>query len=210
MDESAISAPGEESAAPTHSAELIIPPARRSWIPRAALGCGFILLGLAVTLLGLTGVWLGVTEVADVMRHGRDANLGDVALFLGGGVFFAGVGVFVALLFVIVLVQEVQVLRSTGLRLTTDGYELNGRMRAWNDVEGFQLVGQAYGTTHILVRYAGGAHLSRGEELSAALGVVGYFAPAYIARGRYNTGGQPLERILRQWWRGDGDVAVPG
>ena len=100
-------------------------------------------------------------------------------------------------------------LRSPGLRLTTDGYELNGRMRAWTDVEGFQLTnGVGLGpTTHILVKYAHGAQLSPAEKRSKALGRLGfYYGPAYIARGSFNAGGPPLERILRQWWRGDGDT----
>jgi hypothetical protein len=130
---------------------------------------------------------------------------------MGGDALPAVFGGLLALLFGIVLVQEVRVLRSPGLRLTAEGYELNGHMRAWSDVEGFELVGTTSRMkTHILVRYAHGAHLSRGEKVSVALGRLGYFsAPAYIPRGSFTVGGQPLERILRQWWRGDGDAAGP-
>jgi hypothetical protein len=194
MDESENSAAREESVAATAPAELIIPPARLTGIVRLVLQGGFVAFGLATVCPFAIGV-------ANALRQRPHVDLGGFAIL-------AAIGTLVALLFGAVLVQEVRALRSPGLRLTTDGYEVNGRRRAWADVAEIQLVGTAYFTSHIVVKYVPGTQLSRGEKVSEALRWLGYFPPTYIARSRFNTGGQPLERILRQWWLADGYPAA--
>jgi hypothetical protein len=179
-------------------AELIIPPARRTGIIRVVLQGGFVAFGLAMVCPFVIGV-------VNALHRRPHVDLGGFAIM-------AVMGVFMVLLFGAVLVQEVRALRSAGLRLTADGYEIDGRWRAWTDVAEFKLVGQAYFTSYIVVKYVPGTTLSRSEKVSEALRRLGHFPPTYIARSRFDTGGRPLERILRHWWLADGqpwDVSEP-
>jgi len=190
MDESDNSAAWDESGAATVPAELIIPPARLTGFLRAVLQFGFIAFGLAMVcpfVIGVVNAW----------RQRPHPDLGGFAII-------AAMGALMVLLFGVVFVQELRALSSPGLRLTPDGYELDGRWRAWADVEEFQLVGKAHFTSHIVVKCVPGTRLSRSEKVSEALRRLGHFPPTYIARSRFKTGGRPLERILRQWWLADG------
>jgi hypothetical protein len=136
VDESANSAARDESAAATVPAELTIPPARLTGILRAVLRCGFIAFGLAMVCPIVIGV-------VNALRQRPHPDLGGFAIL-------AAMGALTVLLFGTVFVQELRAWRSTGLRLTPDGYELDGRWRAWTDVEECQLVGKAHFTSHIV------------------------------------------------------------
>lgn len=163
--------------------ELVIPAARWDGIVRATVcGC-FAAVGLSIIVGGAV------------------IAIGDGA---AGGYLLAVVGVVVTALFGLPFAQAVSSL--TGhLRLTAVGMQINKRLTAWSDIDGFYPVGgdETGAATHLRIKYRAGAPLDRPNRASIALGRIGYYtAPAYLPVATFDTGGVPLLQILRGWQRG--------
>ncbi|MGX9789132.1 hypothetical protein [Mycobacterium sp. MMS18-G62] len=104
-------------------------------------------------------------------------------------------GIVLAALFGIFVVQGVKRVFSRGLRLTSEGLELDTYKLAWTEVDDFEKAGRF----HIRVKYWPGHELSRREKLSVVLGKMGVYArPAYIDTG-YDTNGRKLVDVLRRY-----------
>ncbi|MDT5018260.1 MAG: hypothetical protein QOD39_4420, partial [Mycobacterium sp.] len=147
--------------------------------------CGaFFAAGLAMAVGGLTNVFAGAG---------------------GGGMLLAAMGGLCAVIFGLPLLQGLRTLTSSGLRLTPTGFELNKHSYNWSDIEAFDVVG-----SHIRVRRVPGAAFGHDVKTSETLGRLGlYSGPTYIPRNSFDTGGQPMEDILRRWQQGDRTAGQP-
>src|ERR1700754_4558091 len=102
--------------------ELILLPSRSGEIFRVALCFLFGAAGVAMAVGGLIGAFSSLAGIAP-------------------GLFLAALGGACAVVFGIPLLQGLQILRSSGLRLTAAGFELNNRFRSWTDIEAFDVAG---------------------------------------------------------------------
>jgi hypothetical protein len=154
-------------------------------------GC-FVVFGVAIVIAGLTM---------------EPPSSGEAS----GGPLLAGMGALLVLLFGFVCVQGIRTMRSTGLRLTVDGFQLNNATYAWSDVEDFRVVGDGDGDTHVRVGFTSdAAKHSRTVRVSVTLGRLRYYTtPAYLSLTSFDTGGVRLVHILRSWQHGHRSVGPP-
>lgn len=154
--------------------ELVVPYTR---------GARVITIVMAVfTVPGLAVITFGISIVA-----GGSAN----------GYLFVVVGSVLTLIFGAGLVASARALRSPGLRLTADGFEVDGRVSRWADVSDLYFVpGKGESSVdRVCVEYVAGVKRRR--------------AVNDIPVDSFDTGGPALEDILRSWWRGDRSVGRP-
>ena len=172
--------------------ELVIPAGRGNRVLGTVLITPFVVGGLAAIIVGIT--YIG--------GDGTDHDFGYVLVVLGG---------IMMLVFGAALVSHLRSLLSPGLRLTTEGFDLPKYSFAWSDVEDFQFVhgGEGVGD-HLRVLYTNGAEQRGPVRRSAVLAKLGQrTAPLYIGLADFDTGGQPLQDIMRRWKNGDRTAGRP-
>lgn len=151
-------------------------------IPRKRGGSVFAIVMAVFTIPGLAVITFGISIVA-----GGSAN----------GYLFIVTGSVLTLIFGAGLVSAIQQVRSPGLRLDADGFELDGRLSRWADVSDLYFVpGKGESSVdRVCVVYVAGVKRRR--------------AVNDIPVDSFDTGGPALEDILRSWWRGDRSVGRP-
>ena len=183
----------------------MIPAGRGHRVLGTVLITPFVVGGLAAVIVGIT--FIG--------GEGKDHDFGYVLVASGG---------IMMLVFGAALVSNLRSLRSPGLRLTTEGFDLPKHSFAWSDVEDFQFVhgGEGMGD-HLRVVYTNGAEQRRPVRRSAVLDRLGqYTAPLYIRTGRLRHGRStpPGHHASLEEWRSirrttsraanrSGDTGVP-
>lgn len=160
--------------------ELMIPIARRRW------WVAVVLIGaLALIPLGMMtfAVWHALTSAQPSVVM----IVGLTTLGLPLGVVTGGM-----------LASALRTLRSPGLRLCAEGFELNGGWLAWTDVQEFRPVadGETGHITHITAVCRPG-RVSKYNAVRRALGLRA--APTRLYLNAFDTGDVALVDILRRW-----------
>lgn len=171
--------------------ELVIPVNRANGVFGMVATTPFLLAGLAMVVGGFI-----------TASGGED-----------GGYVAALVGVLATLVFGYAWVRSLRTVRAPGrIRLTPDGFELYQHSFAWTDVEDFQTVriGGDSPVTFVKVLWAPSAKQHPAIRRSAKLEKFGQStAPSYLQVDVFDTGGPPLQEILRRWKVGDRTAGRP-
>ncbi|MEV3905441.1 hypothetical protein AB0K11_24245 [Mycobacterium sp. NPDC050551] len=174
--------------------ELVFYVKRANGIVGVVATTPFILAGSAMVVAGF------------VIAAGAPGNVDD-------GYTFAIIGVLGMAPFCFFFVQSVRTIRSPGrLRLTDQGFDVYKHSFSWTDVEDFHTArtGGDSPTDYVKVVWAPGVEQHPAVRRSARLEKLGQkAAPTYIQFGQFDTGGVPLQEILRRWRTGDRAAGRP-
>ncbi|MDA2889922.1 hypothetical protein PDG61_03265 [Mycolicibacterium sp. BiH015] len=152
---------------------------------------GYRLLGGALVLVA--GIW-AVAELAGEFHRGERWNA--LAVLAAIGVTATSLGMFS---FIVIRAARI---RRTGLVLRDNEFQLGSHRFAWSEVDGFTVVRDSETNlpTHVKVVLARDASPGPAFLLAAVIGRLGIrISPAYLPTQGFDTGGRPLDGVLRQW-----------